>query len=472
MPKCSLTIQLDSADGTPNVCGGKISGRVIVDVSDDVKCNGLVVRSTWKTHGRGNVTSETVDTVTVFTGNWTGGSRPEYPFTVKVADWPPTYHGRYLSVDHAIEVQAKIPWAFDPKAEMAFPAIADGRRGEQPAFARAASGGASKMVGIIAAVIGAMVFGGVVIGFALNAPFLLLFVLPVVLIIFGVWFFFSVLPTWVVGKPTMQLSADHFHPGQTIEGSLIIDPSKSFQHEGISVTLHCYEQCVSGSGSNRKTHRHTLQEEKFPLVAAGMRSGGEGPIAFSIPLPKQPVYSLKLGDNEIKWELEAEIEIPKWPDWSKKESLSIVPSQDDPALLASANTSTSANAVSQAGTTAAPVGQPNAGGISFDETIGHLAGVQDDPQQAAMLVDAVAGIPMQIHAIIEQRLLYSKGEPLNPYSDGYVVLADHPDIHVSMKLYVPHDLADEMEQADDLWQGRGAILGWDEDNRRVLVHVF
>ncbi len=69
MAKCDLSIELDDPQAA-HPGGGTISGVVRVRVDADVKCKGLEVHSGWRTHGRGNVASEQVGSVILFSGEW------------------------------------------------------------------------------------------------------------------------------------------------------------------------------------------------------------------------------------------------------------------------------------------------------------------------------------------------------------------------------------------------------------------
>ena len=90
MAKCDLSSELDEPDRI-YFAADTISGTVHVSVDADVKCKGLEVSSLWRTHGRGNIASETAQTITVFSGEWIAGERHSYRFELSVADWPPSY---------------------------------------------------------------------------------------------------------------------------------------------------------------------------------------------------------------------------------------------------------------------------------------------------------------------------------------------------------------------------------------------
>ena len=106
MAKCDLSIELDEPNRVYRG-GEKVEGTVHVKVDSAVKCSGLVLSTGWKTHGRGNVTTGDVHDTTVFSGQWTEGAKYEYRFSLPAGDWPPTYHGRFLSIDHYVEAKCK-----------------------------------------------------------------------------------------------------------------------------------------------------------------------------------------------------------------------------------------------------------------------------------------------------------------------------------------------------------------------------
>ncbi len=93
-------------------------------------------------------------------------------------------------------------------------------------------------------------------------------------------------------------------------------------------------------------------------------------------------------------------------------------------------------------------------------------------EQVETLVEAVSGLTFQIEAFVERRLLYSGEEDPHLYEDGYAVWAHHTEPPLPMVFYVPHELADEFEQVGrDRWSGRGTIVGWDHQHRRLQVKL-
>jgi hypothetical protein len=123
MAACDLKIELDEPD-RPRTGGEPISGTVLVTATASVKCSGLEVTSYWSTHGRGNVDQGDVDQTVVFEGTWEPNREYRYPFSLKSAEWPPTYYGTYLNVSHRVRARARVSWTKDPKAEAEFQVVA------------------------------------------------------------------------------------------------------------------------------------------------------------------------------------------------------------------------------------------------------------------------------------------------------------------------------------------------------------
>ncbi|QDT02425.1 hypothetical protein K227x_08010 [Rubripirellula lacrimiformis] len=479
MAKCDLSIELDDP-GALHDGGGMISGVVRVQADADVKCKGLTVKSGWKTHGRGNVAKATAGSQTLFQGQWTEGQQCEYRFELPVAHWPPTYHGFHLNVDHAIEARADIPWSFDPKASVNF--IVHPTRGDE-AMGKPKTRAVSNVVGTVIVGIAALGFfagmaGCLAGGLQAFGPFALLFLL-VPLAIGGLVFAKYVLPKWVLGEVQLTLGPEQLHPGQSLEGELSIRPRKTVAINGVTVHLTATERCVSGSGSNRRTHKHVLYEQTEVLAEAGAFNAGQvHRFPISVALPADAPFSIDLSDNDLIWDCQVRVDIPRWPDWVKKQPLQVVPSGTSGAA---ANASTMAGGKG-GGPLPAPAGSERANGgpdadessdgITFAETAQHLWAVRGDREQVDLLVDAVNGMKFNIDVTIERRLLYAGAEDPHVYRDGFAVWANCRQPALPLVLYVPHHLGDEFEQSrGDGWQGIGTIVGWDHRHGRLQIKL-
>jgi hypothetical protein len=250
-----------------------------------------------------------------------------------------------------------------------------------------------------------------------------------------------------------------------INGALVIRPKKNVSVNAITMKLEAREEVVSGSGSNRTTHRNVFLEKEQTLQDATVLSAGvEHRFPLDVSLPADAPYSVDLSDNKLIWNTKVRVDIPRWPDWTKDLRIMVAPSGEQ---LPEAHTSRPPAAV-----TTGPTDTAGDGGITFAETAQHVWSVRDDVDQVETLVDAVSGLAFQLDAIVERRLLYSGEEDPHVYEGGYAIWAHHPEPPLPLVLYVPHELADEFEQIGrDKWSGRGTIVGWDHQHRRLQIRL-
>ncbi len=467
MAKCDLSIELDDPE-TVHPGGGTITGVVRVRVDTDVNCKGLEIQSGWRTHGRGNVASGSAATVTLFAGEWNAGESAEYRFELPIADWPPSYHGHHLNIDHYVDARARIPWGFDPKASAPFmmrPSCGPEGLNSQK------KKNAIEVKGPIGCMVAMAILGIVVVGFGAilaELGFFAIFFLIVPLAGFGYWLFRSFLPKFLLGDVQYQFAGENVSPGQETTGELIIRPRKNVSINGVTLNFQAREQCISGSGSNRTTHKSVFFEKLDTLQGATtLMAGQEHRFPFSVHLPDDAPYSIDLDDNDLIWSTTLRVDIPRWPDWVKELPILVVPSG-----MQAESQPHQPPPVPQT-VTAAPQDDPPDGGITFGETASHLWSVRGDRDQLKTLVEAVTGLTFELEAQVERRLLYGGDDDPHVYKDGYAVWARYTAPELPMVLYAPHELADEFEQIGrDLWRGRGTIVGWDSLHNRLQVKLL
>ena len=457
MSKPKLQVELAEPDRIYHG-GDTVTGVVRVEVDKDIACNGLVIQTAWRTHGRGNVTSQNGDSVTAFQGQWRAGESLEYPFELKTADWPPSYHGHYLNVDHYVDARAKIAWSFDPKASAAF-FVSPLQGPANPHGAATNSVVVKTIVGVIFAfVIGGFSMAGIagVAAFGwLGIPILLLPIGGLLFWMMRIW-----LPKYLLGNVQCELSSQSVSPAGSLQGELVLKPRRSVAINGITIKLEGYESVVSGSGSNKTTHRHVFFERQDTLREAGtLMPGTELRLPIAVEVPGNAPLSLNLTSNDVVWNLAIRIDIPRWPDWVKKMVFQVVPSGQKPAAE-TAERSTP------------PTNTESSSGITFEESVNHLWQVRSDAQQRDLLVDAIAGMSFPVTATIERRLLYGGDHDANVYPNGHSVWARFPNPELPLVLFIPHDLGEEFEQLGrQEWTGQATVIGWDSDHGRLQLAV-
>ena len=466
MAKCDLSVELDEPDRI-YLGGETITGTVTVVADADVKCKSLEIRSGWRTHGRGNVASGSGDSVSVFSGDWRPGQREAYRFEVTVMDWPPSYHGNYINVDHVVDARAKIAWSFDPKASTAFMM----RPLSCPDAAAAKSSKAAGCFGhgVLTLILGG-VAAGLFAGFAAAAQSFVGIVImsAITALIVGFLVFKFYLPKWLLGKVDYELLTTDIVPGDTVRARLSFEPRRRFPINSVMAAMTGSEVCVSGSGSNKTTHTNVFFDDKTLLKDKTVLEPGERQsYEYEFKVPEDVPYSFTLSDNKVSWVVSLRVDIPRWPDWATTMNLNIVPNGDRPqnaVALEHDRSSTPAHVATE---------DPGSGEITFAETAQHLYKLRHDRDQVDMLVEAVMGMTFDIDTFIERRLLYSGQEDPHVYKDGYAVWARHGEPPLPLVLYIPHAMGDEFEQAGrNLWHCRGTIIGWDHDHGRLQVKVI
>ena len=366
MAKCDLTIELDE----PNRIfrGGEfVAGKVSVRVDQDVKCNGLQLRSLWETHGKGNVAREVVEETILFQGEWTAGTVAEYRFELKCSNWPPTYHGTHLNIDHYVEAQVDIPWAFDPKSRHPF------RLMPNPEGTLTVPDPEPSEVGVVGKAIG-------VIAVALFCLAALAFIwnpcIWVVALCGAAWWFWaSYLPNRKLGKVEFQILTSHVSAGESLQAKIVLQPKAVVPINRIRWTIHGKEVVVRGYGTDRSTHTHHIMEHvKTEAEGISLKANSPNEFILDFLIPEDAAASVDLDDNDIEYSVEAYVDIPRWPDWKKTEKFQVLP----PGTQQDSNTrATQPEPVSADDSNA----KEHVLGVSFQDTVELLAIIRTDWEQ-------------------------------------------------------------------------------------------
>ena len=450
MAKCDLTIELEEPDRTYHG-GDRVRGTVLVRTDNTVNCSGLELESVWETHGRGNVARGTPFQQTVYSGTWQPGEY-RYDFELEVSRWPPTYHGHYLNVEHYVRARAKVPWSFDPKASVPIRVISlDGPDVITPPKATQLS----HIIGFFIMAVFGIAFLGFGIACVLN-PFMLLSFGGIALIFAGFWFFFKWLPKWKLGKVDYHLDQQQVTAGEDVTGTLSIQPRSSLNINQITLNLSALEQCESGSGSNRKTHRHVLFEVTEPLAAATtIPPGKKTTYSFRLQIPDTAAPSLDLDDNQLAWAVQADVDIPRWPDWREEKTFCVVP----PITRGTGQTNSRSSG-------------PAPNQISFAEAAELIWSVHHDPEQVERVVAAVTGLPLEFECVVLRRLLTSGDHTSHAYAGGTIVQARFPHPELLLTLYVPYQRTEEFhELAGHTWRGIGTVVGFDFESQHLQIRI-
>ena len=330
MSKCNISVEIDKPEHQFST-DETVTGKVIVDVNKDVNCRGVKVGGYWKTHGRGNRDASPYNQQVVFEGPLTGGDRQTFPFSLPLANVPLTYRGKLINLDHYVDVRIDIPWGLDPKHRAEF-IVLPGSTGRFTSPVQQTSSDvtatALKAVGIVASL--AFLLMGMMIclvGLVVFPPAILIGILflgmgPLI----GFFTFRKFIAEGRLGKVTCQLAKKMAAPTDQIPLEVRFTAKKAGAVNGVMATLVATEAAVSGSGTNKTTHRHKIHYFTFPLEGPStFQTGQQVTFRGAIQIPETQAYSFRTGANSLGWTLTVKIDIPGWPDWVKKENLSIVP---------------------------------------------------------------------------------------------------------------------------------------------------
>lgn len=450
MAKCELTIELDDPERT-RIAGEPIKGTVVVRAEQSVNCKGLDVACVWATHGRGNIQRGEIDGKTLFSGSWDAGLEYRYPFELNTAAWPPTYYGTFLNVSQLVEARAKLPWSFDPTTSVEFPVVAT-TSPEDLAPVDNKRAGSSSIIGWVIAIILLIVFIPLLI---MALGMLMVILVPIALIGGGLFWFFRVfLPSRVTGPVECDVKPLRVAAGESLACSLKFAPPRDLKINGIQFKVTAKEKCVSGSGSNRSTHVHTVLETFHTLAKEGqLPYGMPQSFDFKFPLPENAPPSLKFTDNELIWEGEMRIDIPSWPDWTKTFKLTVTPG--------------AAAAPTYEPSQAAPaIVPPSDGGLSFDEVASQILMSADDPARRKLVIDAVLGQAFALQADLDGPLSSQDGI----VQPGVWLLAEHCETDLEIALLWPSNVPRPRTPAY-AWQGVATVAGYDETHDRVVMHA-
>lgn len=460
--KCSITIDIDQG-GNEFRAGSLVQGVVHVRVLESTKCNKITIYDLWKTHGKGNTSSGKGEIVTLHTGDLNAGDQLELPFTVRLLEWPPTYHGHYLNVDHSIEVEVDIPWAFDVRQSVPLVVYGGPGHDETPKDLT------SQQNSLLGCAIAALVLGFFPLFFILtlftaSGGFV---AISIAASIAGAFILGKIyLPRWKLGKVEVVFPGQTVLPGRSLAGSLQMSPKGRVKINRISVEVTCSEVCVSGSGSNRKTHQHQLWKDAYDVLGPCELKQGTQVHEFSISIPSNAIPTIKLNDNEIRWQMQLRVDIPRWPDYVYTGSFVVHP---DPAHVAEI---AEQSLVEQSG--ADEVTSAGRAEISFSETAAYLLEAQGDEEQISTLIDAVRGIEFPVSVRIQRTTLYSGASDRDyAYPGGRVVQAEDMETGLEITLYLPVAEASKLEHMGDReWSGYGVIVGYDFQHHRLQIRAL
>ena len=447
MAKCNLLIELEG-QGSYHA-GAALPGRLTVTANETVNCNLISIQQHWFTHGSGNIASGLGPAVNLFSGQLTAGETQIFEFELPLLPGPATYHGHHLNVDHKIVAHVDVPWAFDVKAEKPIAVVGSATTKDEAARETEAVAAGKNILWALLL----MFLPVFMILFFVAIPLFLLF-LPFAIIGGLFWLFRTVLPKWLVGPAKTTLNDRTLSLGSSLQAQFSLVPSRPLAVNRIFCELVCEEVCISGSGSNKKTHRHRVIEKELQLEPPGTVPTGQRSYPIELIIPADAPPTLTLGQNRIVWTLQTRVDIPRWPDFVQVDTLDVFNDQDIDVVSEQANETTEEEAY-------------------FAETAQFILNSRHNREQLEQVIGAVRGMEFPLCATIEQTVLYAgPSDQEYAYPNGRIAYAQDVAVPLAMTLYFPPE---QLPSLDNLtahqWSGRGVVMGYDFQHERLQLRV-
>ncbi len=384
------------------------------------------------------------------------------------ATWPPTYYGDYLNVGHYVTAQAKLSWAIDPEARAEYQVVVNDAPDDLKPTAAP-----PKQVGFVAYIILAAI--AIIFGFAFL-PLLLFLVFLGGPIAGLIYLFKVVLPKRITGPVTCELITPKVRAGQDLQARLEFTPGRRSTINGIEWKMRCFEECVSGSGSNRKTHTKELFEET--ISASGPRElkpGEKQTIEFNHPVPANAAPSLKFGSNNLKWTITARIDIPSWPDWTK--TLEPIVISDPSTALRRRDWDEDDDeppVVRRAVSAGAHAGEKTLADETWlKQVIAQIQQTQHEEDALATVLAAVKDFSFPINVTLEEEIdtpEFTDELEFDRWDDAEWWGAYFPSLNLEIALAWEDGYPPEVEEGKT-WQGTASIIGYAIDTKQLLMAV-
>ena len=330
---CDIRIAFGKPDAIYAV-GEEVTGTLHLTPHRSLRPTGLRLELFWRTHGRGNRASAKLVRYDLEVPSQLEPDRTyRVPFHFLAPAGPLTYHGHLLNVDwyvRAVLGVPALPGMLEPKEKTellllprAGVSVDLGSKYKPPQKYAVTGGGVRWFLVLFGAV-----FGGVGLLFFILMLGQLFALLPLLFVLVGVLFIFlgirNALAVQRLGEVTFSVSPKELIPGDTLLCQVRFTPLARLKLERLRLTLKAQEKVVRGSGTDKKTYRHTVFEEVRSALSERELDVNE-PVevqeAFQIPLDAP--YTFVADDNALLWSLDALIDVQGVLDWQHDAPLTV-----------------------------------------------------------------------------------------------------------------------------------------------------
>lgn len=346
---CDITFEFDNRNRIFEI-GESVSGTLQLTPQRSVQCKDIKLELFWRTHGRGNRAQGKATTLDVDFNELSLelGQTYSFPFRFNAPPGPLTYRGHYLNVDWYLRAVLDLPLRpgfldpkdeteilllpkegvyvdLGPKYEMPTAEVQRANKVQRPAVLIGAFFSAFSLLFVLPA----LQSGGFVSLFFLLIPGIF-FLVGLALIFGGLR---NRLATQRLGEVDLEFNERELVPGETLTCQLSFTPKSAVDLTRLRFKLEAKEKVVSGSGTNKTTHTHTLfEEERTPLESQTLNAGELTEITESFTLPLDAPYTFAAEDNQLLWELNVLIDTKGILDWSHDYPLAVMPWREEAIL--------------------------------------------------------------------------------------------------------------------------------------------
>jgi hypothetical protein len=129
-----------------------------------------------------------------------------------------------------------------------------------------------------------------------------------------------------IGPVEFTVDPPRRRAGEKAAVGVRFQPRQFLRLNGIWVRLSGTEIAVSGTGTNRTTHRHIVHKETIALLEAGKSLFPGEPVELEtlLELPEDAPPTFSFGDNQLRWTVDLKIGIPRWPDYTEDRTIRVV----------------------------------------------------------------------------------------------------------------------------------------------------
>jgi hypothetical protein len=340
MSKCDLAIVFDRDDRTYR--GGEdVTGTVLLTVHSAFRCNGVRLKSFWRTHGTADRDTGPERKVTLLEAtDLEPGPTLELPFAIPAELWPPTYRGKTINLDHYIHVSVDVPWAKDVSTEEDYVLVPgdepDDIPGLKPLPESIDTDGRSTATDIAWRMIGwgftlaCLGWAGWVFsGQAPNVSIVVAIISTIVGLIFLSVLIYGVMVRRRFGAVEVRVPACRIVAGMELPVEIRFQPRGSFSITAVTATLLAQESATYTVGTDTTTKKTSASETKASKYEGHYTSEGET-LEFreTLRVPEYPLYSFTTRRSTLSWSLELRIDVPGYPDWTKSIPLLCLPDWD------------------------------------------------------------------------------------------------------------------------------------------------